>query len=286
VKREFLKNRDYNSRLVLVLCALALFAGATYAAGPRTPVGFTGYITFVGDGEFIPGSPHPVVPGCDVVPSFCDGAYFWEEVLGATPAERDAEELKAKNFMMERYGLDVDQLAANGDILWLDAYADPRFNYRARTIAGEQVHEYGWKVYDQGFNVIANTELALGGEFAGQTIPAGSLVVHGRYLIRRSRLDWVDDKPVLTEDGGQIIIPFQSGAPVVATSDIRFPIIGNCELPSSPWGSGVALAAALRTTEDGITIKNTVRNVLMFDGGDGFGNYPGVEMDPDMTVFD
>ena len=263
---------------------LTLLACHAFASAPPTPVGFTGHITMLADGEFVIGSPHPTVPGCDVVPTFCDGTYFWEEILGATSEQRDAAEYRAKEFMLERYGLDVDSLAASGEVLWLDAYTDPRFNYRARTIAGERVHEYGWTAHDQGFSLIANTEVALGGEFAGQTIPAGSMIVHGRYLIRRSRLDWVEGKPVLTEDGGQIIIPFQSATPVIANPDMRYPIIGNCELPTSPWGSGLALISVLQTPGDGLTTKNTVRNVMFFDGAVGFGNYPGVEMDPEITV--
>ena len=270
--------------------ALALFAlfvaSTSFAAGPRTPVGFTGYVVIVGDGEFALGSPHPVIPGCDLIPTFCDGAYYWEEIVGATPAERQAAEDGAKAFMLERYGLDVDALAASGDIVWMDAYADPRFNYRARTIAGQQIHEYGWVVHDQGFTVITNVELPLGGEFAGLSIPPGSLIVHGRYLIRRSRLDWVDGNPVLTEDGGEVLIPFQSGAPVVPTADLRYPNVGNCELTSSPWGTGIAQVTVMRTTDDGVTFKNSVRNVMMFDGAAGFGDYPGVAFDPDITIFD
>ena len=275
----------------LSIAALALLAGlvasVSVAGGPRVPVGFDAYITMVADGEFALGSAHPEVPGCDgLVPGFCDGTYYWEEIVGATPGERLAEEAEAKLFMSERFGLDVDALAASGEILWIDSYADPRYNYRARTIAGQQVHEYGWKAHDQAFTVIANVELALGGEFVGHTLPPGSMLVQGRYLIRRSQLDWVDGSPVLTEDGAEILIEFQSGAPVVANADLRYPIVGNCELTSSPWGRGLALVSALRSTEDGVIIKNSIRNMMLFDGVDGFGSYPGVELDPDLTLID
>jgi len=273
--------------LTLTVVSIGSLAAPAGAAGePRAPEGFSSFAVFIGDGEYVLGTPHPEIPGCDLVPSFCDGAYFWEEIMGAEPDEIIAREAEAKAFLMERFGLDVDALAASGEILWLDAYVDPRGNYRARVIPGERIHQYGWEVHDQAFLAIANTEITLGGEFEGFVIPPGSMLAQGRYVIERSRLDWVEGHPALTNSGRHIVIPFQSAAPVLASPDPRVAVVGNCELPSSPWGAGLAQVVGLATSEDGITVKGGGRNVLTFDGAAGFGDYPGVYNDPAMTIVD
>ena len=223
------------------------------------------------------------IPGCDVMPGTCDGEYFWSEILGATPDEQFAAEQLAKGFMMERFGIDVEDLAESGEILWLNIFADPRSNYRARTISGVAVHEYGWKVWDQAFIAVAQTEITLGSEFQGMTIPASTLLAHGRYFVQPSRLDWVDGAPVLTDTGSTFAIHFRSGAPMLPAADPRLPNTGNREFTASPWGSGVAYASVLWSTRDDDS-KTGFRNLLTFDGGDGFGDYVGVEADPEITV--
>ncbi len=57
-------NRQRPARRGALLAALALLVGsATLADDRRPPEGFTRYVNFVADGEFVPGSAHPSVPG-------------------------------------------------------------------------------------------------------------------------------------------------------------------------------------------------------------------------------
>ena len=271
----------------IVLLSLATLAGSSHAqSSSKTPEGFSGLGLFVADGEFVPGSPNPDVPGCDVVPAFCDISYFWEEIVGFTPEQAEAEIAAGKAFMMERFGLDVDALVAAGEITWIEAYADPRINYRARLLPNQQIHRYGWEVHDMSLLLIANVSLELGGEFEGTVIPPGSLLTKGMYVIQKSHVVEHDGQTVLVNLPGRIAIEFQSGAPILASADPRVPIVANCELTSSPWGTGVAVVGSFPFMGTGELLKQGVRNLLTFDGADGLGSYVGVYNDPDLIVIE
>ncbi len=272
-----------------LIAALSLCFAAGTAAAPAvvpTPIGFSGLGIFVADGEFIPGSPNPDVPGCDIVPAFCDINYFFEEVVHFTPEEAEAERTAAKAFILERFDLDVDQLLSEGRITWIEGYADPRINYRARVLPNQQIHPLGWEVHDMSFLLIANEELTLGGEFPGLVIPPGTLITKGQYVIQKSRLIQEDGELILVNLPQRITIEFRSGAPIFPTADPRAPIVANCELTSSPWGTGVAVVGSFPFMGSGEVLKQGVRNVLTFDGAEGFGDYEGVYNDQDLIVLD
>jgi hypothetical protein len=270
----------------IVLFSLTVVGSAARAqSSNQTPEGFSGLGVFVADGEFVPGSPNPDVPGCDLIPAFCDINYFFEEVVHFTPEEQEAGLAAAKEFILERFGLDVDALIAAGEITWVEGYADPRINYRARVLPNQRIHRLGWEVHDMSFLLIANVELELGGEFAGTAIPPGSLITKGMYVIQKSELIEHDGHTVLVNLPQKIVIRFQSGAPILASADTRAPIVANCELTSSPWGAGVAVVGSFpfQGTE---LLKQGVRNLLTFDGGEGLGGYVGVYNDPDLIIME
>ena len=182
--------------------------------------------------------------------------------------------------MLERFGLDIDALVANGDIIWLDRYLDPRMNYRARVVAGERVHRLGWEVHDQFFIAIANTALTLGGEFAGEVAPAGTNLLFGQYAIEKSRLRGRRSNPRVVSNGEFLRIRYQSGSPVLPPGLDRI-IAFSCEITASPWGTGRAQGVgAPIVLGDGLAPgsfqKQNLRNVLTFGGTQGAGRFPGV----------
>jgi hypothetical protein len=249
-------------------------------------IGFDNYIVFTMDGEFNPATPNPDVPGCGLLPTFCDGDFFWSEILGATPSTVITAEKAAEDFFNDRFGLDVGALAHNGSIFFVNLYFDPRANYRVRTMAGQSVHKYGWQVHDQAYLVITLTQLELGGEFEGLTVPPGTVMAHGRYLIEASDLIEDDATVTIEKSGETFLVQYRTGSPIIPQVDPRMPGSFKCEIYDSPWGTGVAQGVGSgRRTANGL-VKQGTRNVLTFGGlgGDGLGSYPGVFNDPNVTV--
>ncbi len=264
---------------LISIVAASLISQTVMAAPPAmnpAPAGFDASITYIADGEFLMASPNPDVPGCFMAQ--CDGAYFWSQVAQLPADEVAAMEAQAKAFVMSRFGLDVDALVGTGAMTWRDVYADPRTNYRARTVTGEHVHRYGWEVHDQAFLAVATEELVLGGEFEGMLVPAGTGFAWGHYYIQKSRLVMTEGGPQLVNSDELIKIRYQSSAPLLPPNAAGF-MSSACEIIDSPWGSGVAQFVAVfdfLADPGAEPVRQNIRNVLTFDGGTGLGTYPGV----------
>lgn len=270
------------TRTILLLAAVfssCVAHGDALTINPPS-TGFNGMVVYVSDGEFDPTTPHPSVPGC--FSGICDGNYFWNEIAQADPAQINASEAAAKDFYLQRFGMDIDVLAGNGAISWLNTYTDPRVNYRARFVAGEHVHEFGWEVHEQVWLVVVNQELALGGEFEGHSVPPGSVLASGEYWIQKSRLIRLGAQPRIVNQDEYLRIKFQSQSPIVPPGiNGRFSAV--CDVTESPWGTGVGqIVSSFAIIEDdaegGLARQNT-RNVLTFDGATGLGTYLGVHND-------
>ncbi|MEM9385490.1 MAG: hypothetical protein AAGA68_10545 [Pseudomonadota bacterium] len=237
------------------------------------PAGFTTIATALADGEYDPASANPNVPGCFF--GFCDGNYFHTQIAERTPDEVAQLEQDAKAFFSQRFGVDVDALAGSGAITFLDAYIDPRANYRVRSLSSEHVHELGWELHDWVLVVISNQDIPLAGEWEGSVMPAGSMLGYGEYWIQKSRLDRRGDAPVLVDLDQYLVVRYRSSSPFVIDSSTGYGA-GGCEVFDSPWGAGlVQVLSGPAGGSDG-TIRGNTRNVMTFDGGDGLGTHPGV----------
>ena len=268
------------NRIYSFLALTFMFISVSFAApgGPGinpVSIGFEGMVMFVADGEYIPASPNPDVPGCFM--GLCDQDFFWNEIGKVSPEEVAMKEIAAKTFFLNRFGLEVDFLSANGTIAYLPIYADPRINYRARFVAGKHVHPYGWEVHDPAFLVVTQQDLVLGGEWEGVEVPPGTIFSFGEYWIQKSRLIKVGRQPKLVKLNKFLVIKYQSSGPIPPPG-IHGLISSNCEVTESPWGKGIAqvVGGFDITDTSGTTLqKQNLRNVLTFDDASGLGLYPG-----------
>lgn len=239
-----------------------------------TSTGFTGMVVAVADGKYDALSPNPDVPSC--FDAICDPTYFVTEIAGWSEQQVEARIAEGKAFFLQRFGLDVDALEGNGSIALINLYADPRLNYRARFVGTEHVHELGWEMHDWGLIVVALEDLALGGEFVGETVPPGTLISFGEYWIEKSRLDRRDGAPRIVSSDEYLVVRYRAASPI-PPANVSGRVAAVCEVFESPWGTGVAqvMSAPVFTGEAGLAVYN-IRNVMTFDGGDGLGTYPGV----------
>lgn len=179
--------------LVTAMAGVGLVVSQSSAAGALfwtpPPQGFYSYITYTANETYDPSTPpaDPRFTNCGQ--GVCSGDFFQEEIMGRTPAEVAALEANAKAFILARFGLDVDDPALAGRIFFTDFMIDPRGGYRARVISGMRVPRSGYRVWDGGWNMVVldPNGVELGGEFAGRTAPAGSLIVFGEYAIDTRR---------------------------------------------------------------------------------------------------
>ena len=234
--------------------ASAPFVDAKSSFG--SPEGFDRLAVYMGNGAFDLNEPHPVVPGC--FQTLCDVQFFHEEIMGWTPAESLAEEVAAREFFAQRFGLDVEALEADGRLRLQGIFADPRIGYRLFHLAGKKIPSAGWEVRDGAYLAIVTDPdgLELDGEFTGVHVPAGGYFAFGLYNIQRTLPNG--------DPAGEIVIRFKSLSPVVANADGTTMV--QCELEHPEWGAGLA-QATLWTEDlpDGRT-RFSARNVLTFPG--------------------
>lgn len=185
-----------------VLCTTAQTAGFNYL-----PAGFDRLFVFTANGEFDPTQSNPDVPDCsDLV---CDGNFFQEQIQGRTPEEVDALEEQVKPFFLERFGIDVDDPANIGRIIFFRSYLDPRVDFRAQVITGVFVPRSGFVVRDGAWVVaiIDPNGYELGGEFTGVTVPAGSSTFIGEYNILTIRHRRIVREIDISYRANQFIVP-------------------------------------------------------------------------------
>lgn len=251
-------------RLQQILCigllgVMGLFYGdpveTTVANRPKqpTPDGYSGYAVFVADGEFDPTIP-PDNPNLHPIPGmapFLDGAYFQEEILGRTAGEIASRKQEAVDHIANRFGIDVNDPANAGRVLFINWMVDPRANYRAYSMGGENLSSAGREVLDGGWAaiIIDPNGFTLGGDFAGQVIPAGSLIAVGDYAI-------MPDRP----NQQPIVISYKSAIPNVPTA---FGVAGaETDIYAPAFGSGTGYTtSSVATTPDGL-LQINARTVL------------------------
>lgn len=240
--------------LVFILLALITIGSAAAQSMNEsmssTPEGFEKVLVFMANGE-LNTSDTMSAPSPDS---------FYRNVMNFTPEQMVQEQANAEQFFMEHYGIDFSNVEAVNGTKTIDGSAelsiftvDPRNNYRAYYVSGEDVPNIGWEVRDGGWQLMFMNDTLVKGAFGGQDgklLPAGSMSVYGYYSV---------DRP------GQnpIIIHYQSFTPMVPNV-AGVPAI-DCNITDPMWGVGRATGAVQPAMDMGNGImKQNWRNVLTF----------------------
>jgi hypothetical protein len=217
-----------------------------------TPDGYTKYLVFMANGT-VPASGLPFQFGEDALQN------FHRAIMGRSDAEIQQNGVAAGNFFLERFGLDawtVNPLDPDAPFLFIPIFFEPQMNYRAYTISGESVPSEGWVVRDGGWALITQSELTLGGEFAGEVVPAGTVMIFGDYSIKQT-------KPGNGNQPEPIIIHYQAGSPAYPPASASDQTSFNCELSSEEFGDGRAQGIIAPAFING-ELRQNIRNILTF----------------------
>ena len=222
IKEKYMKHQT-RSILTGLVGLFALFSVNSYAQQQAVPDGFDDYAVYMATGT-IPFSPHPnpEITGCGAS-IFCDGNYFYDEIMGMDAAAIANEEQRAKDYFASRFGIDVGDLVASGRATFSSFFLDPRGEYRLYTKANRKVSSEGWVVRDGGFALtfLDPNGVPLGGEFdgLGLVVPADSLLVWGSYNVQSTNpngknkeaiiYDYRSEMPMIANDWGELVVNCQ-----------------------------------------------------------------------------
>ena len=185
-------------RLTSLLLAIGIVAigTQTFAKGKIDadyPNGYSGYITYIGNG----------VAGLDSL-QFVDigpaAIQCFQDVLGRDQAAIGQHLQDAINYSQQAMGLTVSPLDQYGIPVnplapaWAIPYSlRSDVNVRAYVVSGEKVPTSGWPVRDCGWQIVCvnPSGCSLSNDFAGQTLAAGSGFAYGDYIVQGSKKNYV-----------------------------------------------------------------------------------------------
>jgi hypothetical protein len=238
------------------LIAMTVLLSTTSAQAQKNPAPqpFSKYLVYTAAGVYDPNVPPP--QGDLVV-------WYQQTVMGWTSAQAAEKQAEADEYFLSAFGIPSGSSVAFG--------VDPRNEYRAYFISGENVPPEGWVVRDGGFNVTIGDDGSGGmilhgtwGGAAGRWVPKGTFVVFGFYNIAVTgpgRGSGNDD----TAARAPIIIHYQSAEPIIPNR-FQAGILFQCHLSSSDFGEGLAQGISIpHKRADGKTIAD-IRNILTFPG--------------------
>ncbi len=237
--------------LALAGIAMAVDVNPLLAQKNPAPDPFTNYIVYSAAGVFDPNVP----------PSEGDLArWFHETIMGRTPVEVEDERRRADQYFEEVFGIPPGSSAAFG--------LDPRNEYTAYFISGENVPPRGWVVRDGGFIVsIGEGGMNLHGTWGGpegRWVPEGTIMVFGEYNIAVTGPGRGNSSHREIKD--PIISHYESTDPIIPNPHQPEGILFQCRLISGDFGVGLAQGISIpKMTADGRTIAN-IRNILTFPG--------------------
>ena len=243
--------------LALLMCVNAEYLRPA-CIPPPIPAPFRNFLVYTAHGIYDP-LKEPLPNGCLADDAFifgglCSGgkSAFYQKVMNFTEREFAVEEGKAREFFLGRLGLDAEGLSEQGRVLFFPWMMDPRRRYTAFVFSGECVPSEGYEVRDGGF-AVAGTDpegVELGGEFVGQKLPLGAMVIFGFYNIR-----------ITGPNAREEVIRYRSLTPLIPLEE---PSPGNCELEHPVWGEGLAQVLTGNEMLGDGKIQAVMRNVLTF----------------------
>lgn len=244
---------------VVVVSALFVFATSALAT-PRhrplrekcsaapTPDGYIKTMTFYSDGT---------APDLNSV--LLDPTEFWE-ALGRDDDFIADQRSDAIDFYMSKFGVDAEQLVADGRAILFPFLVNPEGNYRAVSVSGEAVGDEGWRLYDTGWQLMITDPdgVMLGGAMP-MMAPLGSFMMYGEYFLYPTDVPRDCPRNYRPEP---IHIQYSSGCPVIPDAMNFFFFI--CDISHPEWGEGKAGGGQFGHVEaDGSLTFNT-RNVVTF----------------------
>lgn len=237
----------FNRAFSIILSVFVLASANVQAAEstPHTPDNLDKVFTFVStrpfdsiDGTFFKDG---MVAG--------DGMSFFKDVMGYSEEEIAANREAAKVFFMEKFGVDVN----DPRIYFTGFQIDPAADYRVLLESGVgKGPGKGYEIVDGGWAaaVVDPAGLELGGEFAGEWVPAGTMFAHGgSYVIKQG--PGKDD----------IVINYKSRLPMQPVSKGGVIV---CEVEHPEYGTGAAWGYFEFHSLSNGQISAQVRNVLTF----------------------
>lgn len=246
------------SYLLTIVISLGLFIvvnarfSSSYCTPSPTPAPFRHFLVYSAQGIYDPLIGEFPFKGCSPV-GFCAGGdvAFLKRIMKFTEREVSAEEGRAREFFLERFGLDVQKLSAEGRVSLFSWVLDPRQEYTAFVFSGESVPSEGYQVRDGGYILtITDPEgIGLGGELRGQKAPMGALILFGIY-----------DILITGPNAREEIIRYKSITPMIPSQGF----IINCELEHPVWGKGLAQGLVSSVDLGDGKIQASIRNVLTF----------------------
>ncbi len=203
----------------------------------------------------------PGEPFVNCFNGFCDGDYFQKVIMGRTDAEIAELEEMAKDFYNTRFGIDVDDPANNGRIIFKKWILDPRTNYRTYVAAGKKVPAEGWFFYDGGWlvQVTDPNGYTLGGEWEDYHTEQNTLIFFGNYHFLE------------TNRSGKIVnrfnVFYRAGGPL--NPDTKGEASFRCELnldgqnfPNGVQGQAQGISSTIPISDH--EVKYYIRNVITF----------------------
>ena len=236
---------------VLALASIGAAASGTLPIGQSaTPDSYQKFLVYLANGSYDPNDPSYQAP---------DGAFFQKQIMHRTDAQIADQRAQALAFFKQRFGLDP----ANGDVSISSFMFDPRNNYRAYVIGGEQVPSGGFVVRDGGFNATVTKDTYLHGEYGGADgtwVAAGTSVVFGDYNILRTA--GTSGQPTTP-----LILHYQSQTPIRAANADGAQTF-RCELIDPETGQHGVAQGVIAPARDagGGNIQVSIRNVITFPG--------------------
>lgn len=229
----------------------------------QAPAGYDKYLIYIADGVYAPSEPYPDsrITGCGPSP-FCDGDYFHKEIMGRDDYEIQTLEAEAKEYFRVQFGVDVDDPANAGRLVFRSFMLDPRLNYHVISASGEQVPSEGWRVRDGGWATIFVDPdgFDLGGNSSGQHVPPGTMVVFGDYNIQNVKRH-KDEEGGGNSKRGPIVIRYRSIEPQLPT-DRSF----QCEVLHDEYGSGLVRGRVEVMMNGNERIRINAVSVITFPG--------------------
>lgn len=254
LKQSFLKKVG----LCTAGVALGLASMGASAAKTSDVEGFEQVLFYMGTGIFDPAVSEPRLGLTDCVGLFCGGDYFQKEVMGRTDAETAQVSANAKAFFLERFGLNVDELLAEGRVAYDMFTLNPDFQYRTRIATGMDVSEDGWIIRDGGFRLmIMDPEgIDMGGEWEGKHADHMNAFFFGNYNI------------LATNSRGrpqeEIIVHYKASEPAIMNDagGMEF----KCEMFNEDWGTGLGLGllTVVPLNDGSGRMRGNARNTLTF----------------------
>ena len=249
--------------IVMWLCLGGVVALTTPAGAEPQPIptGYTQEFRLLMASGVVDNAEQPDPPFVNCFNSFCDGEYFHKVVMGRTDAEIAVLEQMAKDFYWQRFGIDVDDPANIGRIIFDDFVSDPRMNYRNYVVGGKSTPADGWFFYDGGWFIVVTDPngFTLGGEFSDVHVPQNTLFFFGNYhFIETTKNGKIRDR---------INVFYRSASPVVPVFDGAGGF--RCELsldgqdfPTGVQGQAQGFSGAIQISPT--ALKFNIRNVITF----------------------